>query len=293
MQGTRIGKTAIDWKGLSSFLIITFIITYAVEGALILSGFRIAPEVKSLGQYVILLVMWVPALATILTIKLITHEGFSIANIRFGAWQPYLTAGLIIPACFLVIYGLTWILGLGQPDWNFSYFQSLFSTAGVAVPALPSPIVLWLGLFFASLIVAPFINGLIAYGEELGWRGYLLPKLLPLGKSRAYLWLGIIWGLWHLPLILVGFIYPGYPSWGTLMFIALTTAFGVYINELTLRYRSSILAGWIHGVFNSQRFGVWALLFPAVNPLLGGFSGIVGIVVWLILAVWISRGKNK
>lgn len=293
MQGTRIGKTAIDWKGLSSFLIITFLITYAVEGALILSGFRIAPEVKSLGQYVIILVMWVPALATILTIKLITHEGFSMANIRIGSWQPYLTAGLIIPACFLVIYGLTWILGLGQPDWNFSYFQSLFSTAGVAVPALPSPIVLWLGLFFASLIVAPFINGLIAYGEELGWRGYLLPKLLPLGKSRAYIWLGIIWGLWHLPLILVGFIYPGYTSWGILMFIALTTAFGIYINELTLRYRRSILAGWIHGVFNSQRFGVWALLFPVVNPLLGGFSGIVGIVVWLILALWISRGKNK
>ena len=91
MQGTRIGKTAIDWKGLSSFLIITFIITYAVEGALILSGFRIAAEVKSLGQYVILLVMWVPALATILTAGLMC-DWLGEKDKALAAYRKYLDA---------------------------------------------------------------------------------------------------------------------------------------------------------------------------------------------------------
>jgi hypothetical protein len=58
---------------------------------------------------------------------------------------------------------------------------------------------------------------------------------------------------------------------------------------VSLRYRSSVLAGWIHGVFNTQRLGMWALLFPNVDPWLGGFSGIVGISIWLILGAWEGR----
>ena len=146
-----------------------------------------------------------------------------------------------------------------------------------------------LGLFVASLLVAPFFNSLIALGEEIGWRGYLLPRLMPLGKVRAYLLLGIIWGLWHMPLVLIGFTYPGQPILGTLAFVAMTTALGIYINELTLQNNSCILAAWAHGIFNCQKLGVWSLLFPRVNPLLGGFSGVIGIAVWLGLGWWQMR----
>lgn len=291
MKETPIRRANIDWKGVTAFLLITFVITYVVEGALILNG--VSPLVKGLGQYTVAIVMWVPALATVLTIKLITHEGFRLTNIRFGGWRPYVIVGLVVPACFVLAYGLTWLLGLGQPDWTLQYFQSLFVAAGVEVPPVPSPIVIWPVLFVVSVFIGPFINSIFAFGEELGWRGYLLPKLLPLGKFWAYLLLGVIWGVWHWPLVLVGFMYPGYPLAGVMMFTALTTVFGIYMNELTLRHRSSILAGWIHGVFNTQRLGMWALLFPNVNPWLGGFSGIVGISIWFILGMWESRHLTK
>ena len=156
----------------------------------------------------------------------------------------------------------------------------------------PLPALVWPGLFAVTLFVAPFVNGLVAFGEELGWRGYLLPKLLPLGRLRAHLLLGVIWSLWHLPLVLVGFMYPGHPLAGVLAFTVLTTGFGTYLDELTLRHRSSILAGWAHGVFNSQRLGVWALLFPDVHPLLGGFAGILGLCTWLLLGWRASRARR-
>ena len=67
------------------------------------------------------------------------------------------------------------------------------------------------------------------------------------------------------------------------MMVLLTTSIGIYINELTLHYKSALLAGWAHGVFNSQAYGIWRmLLFPGVNPVLGGITGLVGIAVIFI-----------
>lgn len=282
----------VDRKGIVSFLALTFSITWAVEGVLILSGFRVTHLPPLYGQLVLAGVMWVPALATVLTIRFITHEGFGITNLRVGSWKPYLASALVVPASFAMIYALTWLLGLGRPDWQLAAFRALLASAGADTSAMPSPALLLPIAFLSSLVIGPTINGLFGFGEELGWRGYLLPKLMPLGKLKAYTMVGVIWGLWHAPLILVGFNYPGYPIAGLLAMVGMTTALGIYINELSLRYRSSILAGWIHGAVNGQGYGIWRLLFPDVNPLLGGFTGVVGIAVLLVLGLWeLRRGQ--
>jgi len=103
----------LDRKGLVSFISITFVVTYVIEGGLILSGFRLTRLPALYGQLVVAAVMWVPALATVLTIRFVTRERFAIANCRFGSWKPYLVSGALVPICFVLIYGLTWLLGLG------------------------------------------------------------------------------------------------------------------------------------------------------------------------------------
>ncbi len=65
-----------------------------------------------------------------------------------------------------------------------------------------------------SFTLGPLINTLLALGEELGWRGFLLPSLLPLGQWRAILMSGLIWGVWHAPAILQGHNYPSQPVLG-------------------------------------------------------------------------------
>ncbi len=281
----------VDRKGIFSYLAITFALTYMIEGALILTGFRLTGVPPLYGQLAIAGVMWVPALATVLTIRFVTHEGFAITNLRIGSWWPYLKTGLVIPAAFVATYGLTWLLGLGRPDWQLTQFREMIASAGADPSAMPPTSVFLPGLFLATIFITPFINSVFGFGEELGWRGYLLPRLMPLGRTRAYVLTGVIWGLWHAPIILVGFNYPGYPVLGVLWMAGMTTALSLYMNELTLRHRSSILAAWMHGVFNSQGYGIWRLLFPDVHPLLGGFTGLVGIAVWLALGIWEMRRR--
>jgi len=291
----------LDRKGIASFLAIAFGLTWLVEGILIQAGLRFpaigqAPAGEAerglylVGPLVLAALMWVPALATLLTTRFVTREGLAIANVRLGPLRPYFVSALVVPALFLVTYALSAVLCGVAPDWRFTAFCRSMS----ADPStLPPPAVVLTGLFLGSTIVAPFVNGIFGFGEELGWRGYLLPKLLPLGKPRAYAILGIIWGLWHAPLVLVGFNYPGHPFLGVLGMIGVTTALGIYINEQTLRHRSTLLAGWIHGAFNCQVYGVWRVLFPEVDPLLGGFTGVTGIAVWAIFGLWDMRRARR
>ncbi len=277
----------LNRKGIFSFLLITFGITYLIEGILILSGFRVTLIPAVIGQYTMLIAMWVPTLATYITTRFITKEKLSSTLLSFGpSIKPYLISALVIPLAFIITYLLTWALGLGKPDWQLTSFFELIAATGVDMSTAPAPGLILPLLFVISLVAAPFLNSIAAFGEEWGWRGYLLPRLMPLGKWKAYLIVGVVWGLWHAPLIAIGFNYPGMPVLGILLMVLLTTALGLYINEMTLHYQSAILAGWIHGIFNSQAYGIWRmLLFAGTIPLFGGITGLVGIAVIAVLGL--------
>src|SRR5574341_704603 len=292
----------IDRKGILWYLGITFAITYAVEiAALAITGVRFdSPQASGYGpymmsQYMVAALMWAPALAAFITTRAITREGRGALGMRFGPGKPYLIWMALMPVIFAVIYGITWLLGLTHLDLQMTAFMETIAGTGADMSeAPPAPALIGL-LFFASTVTVPVVNSLFALGEEIGWRGFLLPKLLPLGRMRAHLVMGIIWALWHAPLIAVGFAYPGVsPVLGIIAFVALLIPLSVVIDELTMRNQhSTLLAAWLHGVFNSQKLGIWTLIFPGANPLLGGYTGLVGIVVWAVVAGIVYRRASQ
>ena len=290
----------MDRKGIFAYLIITFGLTWLIEIPPLLAGVKLVGLTSSAATYIFLPIMFMPALGALVTTRFITREGWGGLGLHAGrqalarSWRRYVATGLLIPALFALVYALTWALGFGQPDWGLDYFKGLYTSSGAVPPAMPDTRLVLLGVFLASLTVGTLFNWLFCVGEEIGWRGYLLPKLMPLGKPRAYLLLGVIWSVWHWPLLWMGFAYgqPGSPL-ALLAFTALTTGLGVYLNELRLKHDSALLAGWVHGVFNTQKLGAWFLLFPQVSPFLGGYAGLVGLVVWLALGLWETRRAKR
>ena len=169
-----------------------------------------------------------------------------------------------------------------------------FTGATVNFPPVPANLppfpLLLVGLEFASLSAGLAITTLFTFGEEFGWTGYLLPRLLPLGRARATLIYGVIWGLWHAPIVAGGFNYPGHPVAGIGMMCVFTCAVGTVQTALILRYRSVVMTSLLHASINCQARAIWPLLFAQVAPLWGGLVGLLGAAALAVVGMVLWRG---
>ncbi len=281
-----------DKKSVGWFLLVTFGLTWGIEGVMLARGVSFERIPPLFFQYVVAGLMWAPTLGAVFVRKVILKESLRVpeARMHLGALRPYIAVLIIIPVIFAAVYAVTVLLGLGELDLGLKTFLAQVELVSGQPVDLPVPaLVMIAGILLISIFAGPFLNSVAAFGEEYGWRGFLLPKLLPLGRGPAHLIGGVIWGLWHAPIVLMGFNYPGYPWAGVVWMCVLTTLLGVFESEWTLRYNSVLLASFIHGVFNSQAYGIWRLIVPNTHPLLGGFTGLVGLAALAVLAAWAWR----
>lgn len=234
--------------------------------------------------------MWAPGLGAIIATR--WTEGRELKSLQLGKLgkrTAYLWAWSV-PIFLVALTGLaTWMLGLGAFDVDLSVLKENLTVMDQTPDLTVQQIV---GLQFVSaLLIAPVINTVFALGEEMGWRGFLLPRLLPLGQTKAMLLTGVIWGVWHAPAVAQGFNYPQHPWLGTLMMVGFTTAFGIFLGWLYFKTRSPWAPAFAHGTLNAVA-GLPLLFMTSLNTLWGGtitsLTGLVAVVL-LVAALYGSR----
>jgi len=283
----RTGPT-VDWRGVRVYLALAFSLAWTVEVTALARGVRftsLTPKTTAL----LASVMFAPAIAAFIVRRFITREGFATAGLRRGPWRPYLVVWIGVPLLIAGICALTLLFGLGRFDPTLEQlFARIREMAhGQPIPALPSPPVFAAILLAQALTLGVLVASVFTFGEEFGWTGYLLVQLLPLGRWRAALIYGALWGLWHAPVIAGGYNYPGYPVIGAAMMCCLTIAFALTQTALRLRSDSVLLTSFFHASINTQGLGILSMLVAGVSPVFGGVTGVVGIVTFLALGVWL------
>jgi membrane protease YdiL (CAAX protease family) len=234
-----------------------------------------------------LFLMWPPAIAAYVARRWIERSGFDDAGLRWPDWRFLLLSWLGPPV--LTLLALLVSLPLYPFDPTFAGLRALAVQAGQSLPVEPELIVL--AQVVLGLTLAVPLNSFFAFGEEFGWRGYLLLRLVRLlGPGPGLLAHGAIWGFWHAPLIfLTGYNYPTQPALGVLLFIVFGTLAGVLLGWLQLASNSVVPPTVAHASLNAIA-GLPFLLLRGVDPAIAGvLHSPLGWLVLLVAIAWLVQ----
>jgi membrane protease YdiL (CAAX protease family) len=283
-----------SWRGVGVYLALAFGLSWAAQIALSLA-LRGGPQtLASLGAGILvaaLFLMWPPAIGAFVARRWVeagsprrtVAGGFTDGGLRWPAWR-YVALAWLGPAALTLLTAVA-SLPLYPFDPAFAPLRELAERSGRPLPAAPEVVAI-VQLAFALTLAVP-INSLFALGEELGWRGYLLPRLMALrGPWSGLLLHGAIWGFWHAPLIvLTGYNYPRHQLLGVGLFVVSGALMGVLLGWLQLASRSVISPTIAHGALNAIG-GAPLLVLRGVDPAVGGV--VYSPIGWVVLALAIA-----
>lgn len=219
-----------------------------------------------------LLLMWIPGLVAIACSNSFGYQGrdlgLKIPNSKFLAW------GYAVPAiAAILILIISIAIGIGT-----------FTIGGDST------------FLIRRLLLAPTIGILLstfaAVGEELGWRGFLHTHLKELDINNPYFVTGVIWAVWHWPLILWGdYATSKMPMFSLAMFTIMVISFSIFLGQLRQASKSVWPVALAHGVHNTWIQGIYPSFYVAgaLDPFFGGESGLILAVLYLIFAIVLQR----
>ncbi len=139
-----------------------------------------------------------------------------------------------------------------------------------------------------GLIAGPTINTLFSFGEEIGWRGFLQKELSHLGFWKSSLLIGLIWGIWHAPIILQGYNYPQHPLIGVGMMIIFTVLLSPLLCYARKKTKSVFAPSIMHGTINALA-GIAIAFVMGGNDLIVGIQGLSGFIVLAIVNIGLLK----
>lgn len=220
------------------------------------------------------LAMMLPLLAVVVTQLIYKEPILMDLGISFKLNRWWFVGALLMPVLAMAILGVSLLM----PG---AYWDVESETIRMALDQMPAGTGPW-GIIAITLVSGIFagatINALFAFGEEIGWRGFLVKEFE--GKSFMAMCLvsGAIWGFWHFPLILNGHNYPQHPVIGVFMMVIMCMALTPMFMYFRQKSGSVVVPAIMHGTFNAV-VGISNLFVAPANDLLTGGPGLAGIVV--------------
>ncbi|NTV37365.1 MAG: CPBP family intramembrane metalloprotease [Anaerolineaceae bacterium] len=292
--------TSVDKNRVYMFLGITFglawitalviAITGGLENSIIISKESGASLASILLPTIF---MGSPMIANMLT-RIITREGMLKSRLKINfkvGWQSWIFAWFGPLVLTVIGVAVFFLIFPGLFDRGFTGIQTMIDQAaakGTDVTDM-TPMNLIVSQLFQVALMSPLIYSIFSFGEEFGWRGYLLDKLMPLGWKKATLATGVIWGIWYIPLVLMGYNYGyeyfGAPVLGIVPMVWYCMAASVLLGWVTLQGRSV----WPAVIGRSAVNGIAALgllfMIGTPNLLLGPFPfGLIASIGFVLAA---------
>jgi membrane protease YdiL (CAAX protease family) len=206
------------------------------------------------------------------------REAFARANLRGGRFINWVIYG----GAIVVFFGL-------QAALNQLFKLSTVADLRTLMPGgTTMPIALLTFVLGAQTVIVGSLVGLVVtLGEEFGWRGYLQGQLIRLGKRRGVLVLGLIWGVWHYPVIWMGYNYPGRPIIGTVMMTVFTVLLAFVLGYAVLKTGSVLLAAFMHAIFNQSAAFFLSLAYKPIDTLFSFGIGLYGLAILAVIVLFL------
>ncbi|RPI19864.1 MAG: CPBP family intramembrane metalloprotease [Ignavibacteriae bacterium] len=231
----------------------------------------------------VLIMMWTPGISAIIT-SLIYKEKIS----DFG-WKPgkmrFLIYAYILPLVVsLIAYGFTWLSGFAEFTASAVVNYKWAKLLGFELPAP-----FFIGVF-SKMSLGFMLTCVVVLGEEIGWSGFLTPKLLKLYSIPVVsIFIGIFWSVWHYPAIIGGFYGQGTPLWISLPGFTLVLTGLSFVRTVLVQKSKSLWTGVVlHSSSNIILMGMFYEMtvhkgYAAyIVSETGIFTGIVFVIISLI-----------
>jgi len=209
-------------------------------------------------------------------------QSFAGAGMAFGKMRIWLLYGLVM----VLLYGLETLLNYVFKLGTLVDITRLYPPGAAA--AMP-PQALLGAAFFNAVILGPFLGLIITFGEEYGWRGYLQGELVHLGRIRGVGLLGVIWGVWHWPIIWMGYNYPGQPVLGPLLMTAYTVVLAYFLAYAVFKSKGVWTAAYLHALNNQAMSFFMAAVVAPVSIVMSFGIGIPALVLCALIILLLLR----
>lgn len=283
------------------YMLVAFVLAYISEG---ISCMFANKGNAAMFAVLNMFTMFIPMIAVLIANRRLA--GFGWKPVFKGKIKYYLMAWFL-PVLFMILGAVLFFVAFPKTfDMSGAYMkQSLISNLGDAGEAAYeqmvnsgiTPMVYVMVALVQVVTYAPVVNGVFALGEEIGWRGYMYPYLKDkFGTLKGRIIGGLIWGTWHWPIIIFagyeyGKEYFGAPFAGPVLFLLITTVFGIFLDYLYEKTDCILVPSIAHGAINAAA-GLPVFL---MNPDFSKYSifgpvnvGLISIIPMLVFAVAVS-----